>query len=64
MNKPPSGSMIWWRFKSTNPTQFTFGYCSYLSGNLIRLGSYNGDIFGGRVVDYTEIEWRPYVRIN
>lgn len=37
-----------------------FGYVTYERGhNLIRMGSWNGDIMGGSVVDADEIEWRP-----
>ena len=62
MGRPPTGSMIWWRFKKQAPCGWVFGYVSYVfSGvNLIRLGTYNGDLFGGAVVDFTEIEWESH----
>ncbi len=59
-SRPPSGDMCYWRFKGTGP--YKFGYCTYLSGGLIRLGSYNGDTMGGSIVDPWEIEWKRYSR--
>ncbi len=52
--------MVWWRFKTTQPTAYRFGYVTYESRNLIRMGRWNGDTYGGTVVDGAEIEWRPY----
>ncbi len=57
---PPAGSMVWWRFKTPQPTAYRFGYVTYVSRNLIRMGHWNGDNMGGAVVDTGEIEWRPY----
>jgi len=58
--RPESGTMVYWRFKKDVPGPFIFGYTTYESGNLIRLGRYNGDVCGGYVVDVKEIEWRAY----
>ncbi len=52
--------MVWWRFKTPQPTAYRFGYVTYVSRNLIRMGHWNGDNMGGAVVDTAEIEWRPY----
>lgn len=58
-NRPPSGSMVWWRW--TPNTEWRFGYCTYVQGpSMIRLGRYNGDTTGGSVVDVGDIEWKPY----
>ena len=35
---PPPGTMIWWRFKTPQPTAYRFGYVTYVSRNLIRMG--------------------------
>lgn len=60
MNRPPPGTMVWWRFRGA-PSAFKFGYCTYLdSPSLVRMGAYNGDSHHGPVVDCNEIEWRPY----
>ena len=57
MSRPPSGSMVWWRFIGEKP--YRFGYCTYVSGhNLIRMGRWAGDTVGGPVVDANDIEWR------
>lgn len=59
MNRPPPGSMCYWRFKGEKA--YRFGYCTYVSGpGLIRLGAYNGDTSGGSVVDAYDIEWKAY----
>lgn len=59
MNRPPSGSMVYWRFKKNIPCAYVFGYVTYVSGpTLIRMGLYNGDSTGGSIVDSTEIEWK------
>lgn len=63
MSRPPSGSMVWWRFRAHAPCAWRFGYCTYLSGqSMIRLGAYNGDTTYGSVVDADEIEWKEYRR--
>lgn len=63
MNRPPSGTMVYWRFKASAPCPWVFGYVTYLeNGDMIRLGAWNGDATNGRVVDASEIEWRPYSR--
>lgn len=59
MNRPPSGSMCWWRVKGA--AEWRFGYCTYVSGpNMIRLGRWNGDTSGGSVVSIGDIEWKKY----
>lgn len=60
MSRPPSGSMVWWRFKKDGG-EYRFGYCTYVSSyNIIRMGFYNGDSTRGPVVDASEIEWKAY----
>lgn len=57
--RPPNGTMIYWRQKGT--LTWRFGYTSYVSnGNLVRMGTYNGDDMGGYIVDPSDIEWKPY----
>ena len=61
MNRPPPGSMVWWRFRGAAPSGYRFGYCTYLnSPTMVRMGAWNGDTSGGAVVDTSEIEWKPY----
>lgn len=63
MNRPPSGSMVYWRFRAAVPCPWRFGYATYEKGHdLIRMGSYNGDTTGGAVVSASEIEWQTYKR--
>ncbi len=53
--------MVWWRFKKNAPGEYRFGYCtSAESGQLVRMGRWNGDTTGGCVVDPYEIEWKDY----
>lgn len=62
MNGPPSGGMVFWRFKDKAPCGWTFGYCTYEHGqDLVRMGAWNGDKAGGSVVSVSEIEWTPYL---
>lgn len=62
MNRPPPGTMVWWRFKDKGGA-YRFGYCTYERGdNLLRMGNYNGDTSGGFVVDAYEIEWKEFTR--
>lgn len=59
--RPPSGTMVYWRFKGPTPTGYRFGYCTYAGGHdLVRMGAYNGDTMGGMVVKAFEIEWELY----
>ena len=58
--KPPSGHMVYWRFKSNQPSAYRFGYVTHKSNNLILMGRWNGDTMGGSVVDADEIEWKDY----
>lgn len=61
MNRPPSGAMVYWRFKAKAPCPFRFGYVTYVNGpNMIQMGNWNGDTMGGCVVDSNEIEWKDY----
>lgn len=60
MNRPPSGLMIYWRFKRSIPGRWLFGYVTNVQSGLIRLGRWNGDTYGGSVVEPSEIEWRAY----
>jgi hypothetical protein len=60
-NRPPPGSLVWWRFISADSKAYRFGYCTYEHGhNLVRMGNYNGDTTGGQVVDADDIEWKPW----
>lgn len=60
MSAPGNGIMCWWRAKGT--LDWHFGYCTRVGSGLVRMGSYNGDTTGGRVVDEADIEWRQYDR--
>ena len=61
MRRPPSGSMVYWRFARSTPGPWKFGYCTYAGGqDLVRMGRWNGDTSGGEVVSAFEIEWRNY----
>lgn len=60
-NRPPSGSMVYWRFRRNVPCEWRFGYVTYAQGHdLIRMGQWNGDRTNGSVVSATEIEWKRY----
>lgn len=60
-NRPPPGTMVYWRFKDRAPCPFVFGYCTYVSGsNMVRMGCWNGDTTLGPVVDVNEIDWRKH----
>lgn len=51
--------MCYWRQRGA--LEWRFGYCTYVSGHdLIRMGSYNGDTTGGRIVSIDDIEWRKH----
>ena len=52
--------LVWWRFKKSIPCEWHFGYATQVSCDLTRMGRWNGDTEGGRVVSTTEIEWKPY----
>jgi len=58
MATPESGSMVYWRVKGQ--FIYRFGYVTYCGSDLIRMGSWNGDVTNGPVVDPEEIEWKPY----
>ena len=60
MSRPPSGLMVYWRFKRNVPGPWHFGYVMIINSELIRMGRWSGDRDGGSVVDPTEIEWRAY----
>ena len=64
-SRPPSGSMVHWRFKNNVPGQvrgpWRFGYVTYLHGpDLMRMGLHNGDTNRGEIVTASEIEWKVY----
>lgn len=62
MYRPLHGSMVYWRFKDQKI--WNLGYCTYVSGyDLVRMGNYNGDTFGGHIVSVQDIEWKKYDRI-
>ena len=50
--------MCYWRFKGDNA--WRFGYCTYASGGLYRMGNWNGDTSGGTLVDPADVETRNY----
>lgn len=60
--RPPSGSMVHWRFKAKAPCPWRFGYVTYHNDghDLIRMGRWNGDSEGGPLVSASEIEWQEY----
>jgi len=60
MNKPPPGSMCYWRFRGQG--EWRFGYCTYpqTGYELVRMGRWNGDSTGGSLVSIAEVEWKPY----
>ena len=63
MSRPPTGSMIYWRYKKDVPGPWQFGFTTYLSDStLMRMGNFNGDTAGGNIVSVDEIEWKEYSR--
>lgn len=62
MNRPPLGTMVYWRPKGY--VSFRFGYCTYIPGShdLVRMGPWNGNDQDGPVVKSSEIEWEEYHR--
>ena len=60
-SRPQSGEMVYWRFKKNTPCPWFFGYVTYAKGyEFLRMGSYNGDSHGGKIVSASEIEWKTY----
>ena len=60
-NRPPSGTMVYWRFKMNIPGPWYFGYVTYEKGHdLLRMGRYNGETNGGSIVSTSEIEWKLF----
>ena len=61
MERPANGTMVYWHHKKSVPWEWMFGYVTHEgNGDLIRMGRWNGDDWGGRVVSASQIEWRPY----
>lgn len=59
-NRPMSGTMVFWRFKKDSPSPWVVGYVTYEKGyDLLRMGDYNGDSKGGKIVSASEVEWTP-----
>ncbi len=58
--EPQNGTMVYWRFKTSNPTPWRFGYVSQVTSGLIRMGFWNGDTTRGPVVDPEETEWKEH----
>lgn len=54
--RPESGRMVWW--KVLGAVSWQIGYVTYVDGDLIRLGRYNGDTTGGIVLNPRAIEWK------
>lgn len=50
--------MCYWRFKGEKA--YRFGYCTSLSGDLYRMGLYNGDTNHGPIVSCFDVETKPY----
>lgn len=48
----------YWRFKGDKA--WRYGYVTHESGQLWRIGLYNGDMHGGYVVDPFDVETKPY----
>ena len=62
-NRPPSCTMVYWRFKKNTPCPWVLGYVTYVQGHdLVRMGAYNGDNTHGNVVSSSEIEWKAFTR--
>lgn len=60
MNRPSPGSMVYWRKRGTSD-DWIIGYCTYVSGcDMVRMGRWNGDNTGGRIVSINDVEWRAY----
>lgn len=60
-NRPPPGSMVYWKWKNFGPPVWRFGYCTYAgSYDMVRMGSWAGDSTGGSVVSIVDIEWKAY----
>ena len=60
-SRPPSGRMVYWRFRKNVPGPWEFGYVTYTyekGHELLRMGRYNGDSSGGKIVSGSEIEWK------
>jgi hypothetical protein len=51
-----NGRMYYWRFKGEKV--YRYGYATPVRGGLWRMGAFNGDTKGGRVIDPDEIEGR------
>lgn len=51
--------LTWWRFKGDR--EWKLGYVTQMqSGQMIRIGNYNGDTMGGRVVEEFDVEFKKY----
>lgn len=44
----------YWRFKGE--MAYRYGYCTYVDRGLYRMGTYNGDVVGGVIVDPNDVE--------
>lgn len=59
MNRPPSGTMVYWRGKGR--LEWRFGYCTHTNtDDLVRMGHWNGDTTNGPIVSSADIEWKEY----
>lgn len=58
--RPPSGTMVYWRFRAKAPCEWVFGYVTILNDGMLRMDTHNGDSIGGTVVRESEIEWVKY----
>lgn len=61
-SRPPSGSMVNWRFRTKAPCAWSFGYVTYpeTGCDKVRMGRWNGDSHGGQLVSVGEIEWERH----
>ncbi len=54
--------MVYWRFIRDAPSEWKFGYVTWLTNGLVRMGRWNMDTTYGPVVDPKEIEMKEYAR--
>ena len=54
MKYPFFGTNVYWRFKGERA--FRYGYPTQMPNGLVRMGRWNGDTYGGVIVNLEEIE--------
>ena len=50
---------VYWRFKSSTPGPWRYGYMTEAKSGLVRMGFWHGDSSRGPLVDPRDIETRP-----